>query len=163
MHSSTQQVLERFGGYVRVRVCGIAVDSDDRVLVIRHHALLHDGPFWAPPGGSVEWQEPLPDALRREFSEETGLIVRIGDLLAVNEFIHPPLHTLEHFFRVYPESGTAMLGSDPEFAEPIMEELAWMPWADLQALPESHVHPFLRSAASPAELCSFRGYIRQSV
>lgn len=162
MHASTQQVLERFGGYLRVRVCGIAVEGD-RLLLIRHKALLHDGPFWSPPGGSVEWQEPLPEALRREFAEETGLSVRAGELLAVNEFIHAPLHTLEHFFRVETTGGTAVLGHDPEFAEPVMDELAWMTWPEIQALPEHHVHPFIRSAASLPALCSFRGYIRQSV
>jgi 8-oxo-dGTP diphosphatase len=53
-------------------------DGTVRVLLIRRK---HD-PFagrWALPGGFVEIDEPVAEAVRREFREETGLEVAAGD------------------------------------------------------------------------------------
>ncbi|PQA60669.1 NUDIX domain-containing protein [Siphonobacter curvatus] len=151
------EVLEKFGGYVRVRVCGIAVE-DDRILLIRHKALFEDGPFWAPPGGSLEFGESIPQALVREFNEETQLQVRVGELLYVNEFIRSPLHTLEVFFRVFIESGQLQLGHDPEFQQQIMEEAAWLSWEELQALPDVQVHSVFRKYTQLSDLLQPGGY-----
>ncbi len=153
----SSEVLEKFGGYVRVRVCGIAV-QDDQVLVIRHKALFHDGPFWSPPGGSLEFGESIPEALAREFLEETQLTVAVGELLFVNEFIRSPLHTLELFFRVSVSSGDLLLGHDPEFTQQIMEEAAWLSWSELKALPADHVHSIFHKYQSLEALLQPGGY-----
>ncbi len=153
----SSEVLEKFGGYVRVRVCGIAV-REDQVLVIRHKALFHEGPFWSPPGGSLEFGESIPEALIREFQEETQLGVEAGELLYVNEFIRSPLHTLELFFRVTVTSGDLLLGHDPEFREQIMEEAAWLPWAELKAMPADHVHAIFHKYQTLEDLLQPGGY-----
>lgn len=43
--------------------------------------------YWLTPGGRLEKGERLEEAARREVEEETGLGVRITDLLGVEEYV----------------------------------------------------------------------------
>ncbi len=45
--------------------------------------------LWCAPGGGVEPGQSLPDNLRREVHEETGLTVQVGAPCLVNEFHDP--------------------------------------------------------------------------
>ncbi|KIN62031.1 Nudix hydrolase, mutt [Sulfitobacter noctilucicola] len=53
------------------------------------------------PGGGVEMGASLPDNLRREVHEETGLEIEVGDPCLVNEFHDPALgfHQVDVYFR----------------------------------------------------------------
>ncbi len=79
-----------------------------------NHNSLTAGDFWAPPGGGINFGERAKVCLQREFLEETGLTVEIGDFLFAAEFINPPLHAVELFFKVAFVSGDLIRGSDPE-------------------------------------------------
>ncbi|MFJ7663173.1 NUDIX hydrolase [Lysinibacillus sp. NPDC097162] len=52
----------------------------NQILMVHNH----EG-HWSLPGGKVEADETLFEATIREVKEETGYIVEIGKLLAVNE------------------------------------------------------------------------------
>jgi 8-oxo-dGTP diphosphatase len=153
--------LEFYGHRLRVRVCGLCVQHD-RLLLVRHRALLGEGAFWVPPGGGVEFGESVPDALRREFREETGLEVRVGTLRFVHEFRRVPLHAIELFFDVQLTGGTLALGHDPEAAEPVLEEVAWLSWPEVQALPAHQRHDALSRAGTLAELLNGYGFYSHS-
>jgi 8-oxo-dGTP diphosphatase len=65
---------------------GGVVIHDGRVLLARRGTppLLHQ---WSIPGGKVEAGETLQQAVRREMAEETGLDVRVRDMIEVIERI----------------------------------------------------------------------------
>jgi len=66
-------------GKIRPRATGIIFDEQGRLLVMEGSQHL------ALPGGGVEADELIPDALVREIKEECGLIVKPEQLLFVND------------------------------------------------------------------------------
>ena len=58
---------------------GIA-KKDDKILVVkRHPKSRHNPEQWELPGGKCEKEEYFDETLIREFKEETGLDVELGD------------------------------------------------------------------------------------
>jgi ADP-ribose pyrophosphatase YjhB (NUDIX family) len=66
-----------------VRCVGAIINDDDGrlLLVQRGHAPAQG--LWSIPGGRVEPGETDEQAVRREIAEETGLVVRVGELAGV--------------------------------------------------------------------------------
>jgi 8-oxo-dGTP diphosphatase len=71
-------------GRFNIRVYGILVDSNKRVLVSDEY--IRGSFFTKFPGGGLEFGEGTRDCLKREFKEETGLDVRIGEHLYTTDF-----------------------------------------------------------------------------
>ncbi|TYS16991.1 NUDIX hydrolase [Rossellomorea vietnamensis] len=68
-------------------VYGICTE-DDKLLVINKSR----GPYihrFDLPGGSLEESEGLTEAMKREFTEETGLTAEIKEQIGVQDFIFP--------------------------------------------------------------------------
>jgi 8-oxo-dGTP diphosphatase len=143
-----------------MRVCGICV-SDNRILMVRHNMVGPENVFWSPPGGGMQFGESAPQALVREFIEETGLMVEVGDMLFVNEFIASPLHAVELFFRVKDVSGTLQTGLDPEFSEgnQIIQDVRFMDMSEIKALPENQVHSIFKECETLHDVLSISGYV----
>ena len=128
-----------YAGRVRVRVGALLFDDDaapDAVLLAQHGGLWEAGPFWTPPGGGVEFGEPLAEALRREAREETGVDIEVGPLRYVLDFVRPPLHAVSLYFSCRTaDVGAARLGSDPELGDrQLLQDLRMVGFAELPSL-----------------------------
>src|SRR5712664_179713 len=89
---------------------GIQIQVTARALVTRGDDLLlvsNDGRVWYTPGGRLQPEESLQDAIRREVYEETGLQVSAGDLVHVFEFWEAKhhRHKVECYFLASLEAG----------------------------------------------------------
>jgi ADP-ribose pyrophosphatase YjhB (NUDIX family) len=79
----------------RVAAYGLLVD-DDTVLLVEGAADSDVPGRWFLPGGGVEHGEEPTETVRREFAEETGLDVTVGDLLGVwSEMIEASVRGVE--------------------------------------------------------------------
>jgi len=95
----------------RASVYGVLVE-DDKVLLKRHPAIEK----FDLPGGGVELDETIPDALIREFKEETGLSVEVGKLLLVEDsfftYNGEDAHGILIFYEVRKTGGTLTTNND---------------------------------------------------
>ena len=88
---------------------------DDRLLLVNAYP-GGTSDLWCAPGGGVHPGLSLPENLRREVHEETGLTVAVGDPVLVNEFHDPAsgFHQVEMFFRCIITAGSL----DPRWQDP---------------------------------------------
>ena len=111
-----------------VGVGGVVISSG-RALLIRRRTPPLEGE-WSIPGGMLEVGETLIEAVRRELSEETGIEVRVLDLIEVFERISldaagkPKYHFVIVDYLCEALSGDARAGSDAT-------DVAWASEAEL--------------------------------
>lgn len=67
---------------IRVRPTGVLIE-DGRMLLVRQR--VYETRKWSMPGGGLEHGETIESCLKREMMEETGLAVRVKELLYVSE------------------------------------------------------------------------------
>ena len=70
---------------VVVVAVGVLIDDEGRVLVSRRAADAHQGGLWEFPGGKVEVDESVSDALSRELREELGIQIGASEQLMIIE------------------------------------------------------------------------------
>jgi 8-oxo-dGTP diphosphatase len=116
-----------------VGVGGVVIEQD-RILLIRRGGEPLKGQ-WSIPGGTLETGETLEEGTRREMAEETGLSVRVVELIEVFERIfrepgdrgsRPRYHFIILDYLCERVSGEARAGSD-------VTEIAWVAESDLEA------------------------------
>jgi len=73
---------------------GVVIIDQGRLLVVQRGGAVRRG-LWAVPGGRQRFGERMADTAVREAKEETGLDVRLGDVVWVGDAIgegDPPDH-----------------------------------------------------------------------
>jgi 8-oxo-dGTP diphosphatase len=93
-------------------VDGVLIQNNTVLLVQRKNKPFQGS--WALPGGFVEYGETTEDAVVREVMEETGLNIRILQLVGVYSDPHrdPRGHTITVAYLVKPRGGTLRAGDD---------------------------------------------------
>ncbi|MGJ8544330.1 MAG: NUDIX domain-containing protein [Sulfitobacter sp.] len=116
----------------RLAVRGI-IKQGDRLLLVN---AWPDGKsdLLCAPGGGVDPGSSLPDNLRREIHEETGLIVQVGAPCLVNEFHDPnsDFHQVDIYFHCTIQ-GSAQIDAAWRDPENIVTERHWLTRAELAA------------------------------
>ena len=154
-----ESVNKVFGNKVRVRVCGICIE-DNKLLMVKHLGIGKNKYLWAPPGGGLEFGEDSADTLKREFLEETNLVVEAGRFMFINEYVEPPLHAIELFFEVKTLSGTLKTGTDPEIkGRQIIADVRFMSFEEAQQEHPQRLHNLFNYVQNMDELRSLQGHL----
>ncbi len=114
-------------------VVGVAVivEREGRVLLGRRVGGVYEG-AWCIPCGYVEYDEDVREAARREFLEETGLVVELGEVYTVHSNFHAPaMHSVGIWFRGDAVGGALCAGDDVDVVD----------YFALDALPEPLAFP----------------------
>lgn len=105
------------------------------------------------PGGHIDFGESAAAAVRREFIEETGLPVHVGELALVTEAVFETRgkrhHEINLVFHVEPSTAAdtpMQWGGDAGFDTPpppvaSLEPQLAFDWIELAAMPETDVRP----------------------
>jgi 8-oxo-dGTP pyrophosphatase MutT (NUDIX family) len=93
----------------------------DRRILLTRRTNNPKGPLWTFPGGHIEANETIAEALKREILEETGLTIEIAGSAGVREMLHAQSghgHFIILPFAAYWVSGEVTLNDE-------LEEFRW--------------------------------------
>lgn len=115
--------------------------QDNRLLLV--NAWRDRDHLWCAPGGGVDAHASLPDNLRREVFEETGLDITVGKVCLVNEFndVERDFHQVDIYFRCDLTAGA--LRDDWQDPEGVVSHRRWVTRDQMAALtvkPDSLAH-----------------------
>jgi len=133
------------------RVRAIIIKGGE-ILVFKR--TIGDLVFYVFPGGCVEKNESLDEALKRECKEELGIQVEILKKFCSERFDRKKIKQLEHFYICKIVSGQLGTGNGPEFDENFgyegAHELEWLNINELESYdlrPENVKMKLLKSYA----------------
>jgi len=89
----------------RVSAYGLLRQGEKMLLCRLSEKVGMNPGHWTLPGGGLDFGEDPQDAVVREFKEETGLIVKVNKLVAVNSLCDsmpgwPPMHSIRIIYDV---------------------------------------------------------------
>ena len=155
----SDELIKKFSNIVRVRVMGLW-KKDNKILLINHKNLNNENELWLPPGGGVEFDMSIMESLRKEYLEETGLTVTVGQFLYVNEFKSESFHAIELFFEIDKVLGEMHLGKDPEMGKnQILQSLEFMSMKEIKSRGKERIHGIFNKVNSIDELFVKRGFL----
>lgn len=158
MPNIKKEIEEKFGNRLRTRVNGILI-KDSRILMIKHR--MGDGQFfWNVPGGGMKFGSSARENLKREFREETGLEVSVGEYLFVHEYLAPPLHAIELYFTVTAVGGNLGIGTDPELSpqSQLISDLRFLDIDEIRSIPQHQKHAMFWGIKSADDVGIWKGY-----
>jgi len=89
-----------------IEVAAGVVVRDGRILITQRLSTSPHGGLWEFPGGKRHPEETLEDCLRREFREELGVEVEVGEEMKMVRHAYPDFTVTLHFYRCSILNGT---------------------------------------------------------
>lgn len=128
-----------------IRVYGVLLDAKQRLLV--SDEFIRGNYYTKLPGGGLEIGEGTRDCLKREFMEETGLEVQVGDHLYTTDFFQiSAFNNKDQIISIYyyvttPEPISLPVKNKPfdfapnQIADPNGESevFRWIEWSEISA------------------------------
>lgn len=110
---------------------------------------------WSMPGGAVKNNETLEQAAKREVLEETGLVVEIKDVAAINEcfFMGKNEHAILITFKVNIIGGEVSIKNPDEISR-----IAWVDISIADTLMPYHKHGISKLISNSSDY-SFQGEV----
>lgn len=82
----------------RVRIAGAAIVVHDHKVLLVRYKNSDNGSYLVGPGGGANHDEDLVDTVKREVMEETGLVVKVDNLLFVEDLLTDKYRMLKFWF-----------------------------------------------------------------
>jgi ADP-ribose pyrophosphatase YjhB (NUDIX family) len=121
----------------RVAAYNVCVDDGGRLLMCRLSDITERPGAWTLPGGGIHFGEHPEAGALRELQEETGLIGRIVELLAVDSLRRVSEHPVEHDYhsvRIVYRTGIVG-GALQHETDESTDRAAWCTREDLTTMP----------------------------
>ena len=126
-HPASLEVVHHPGGAATV-----AIDSQDRVCLLKQYRYVADGWLWELPAGKLEPNEPPLITAQRELVEEAGVSAR--EWLSLGSYLSSP-GIFTEVLHLFLASRLEPAATAHEHAEVI--EVHWVPFADACGWAES--------------------------
>lgn len=115
--------------YKRLNVAvGVIINPQGEILIAKRQAHQHQGHCWEFPGGKIEQDESVSDAIKRELFEEVGLTVHHSEPLLEVNHDYSDKHVCLKVHKITSFDGLAIgkEGQDIRWVSPeLLSELAW--------------------------------------
>lgn len=118
-NSMVNTVIDKSGGILRIAV-GLMMNQVGQVLIAKRPIHKEHGGKWEFPGGKIEKNESVSQALSRELFEELGIIVKSCEPFTIVEHRYEKDAVCLHVYRVlkfdnipYGKEGQTLLWVNP--------------------------------------------------
>ena len=113
LYNSAGELIDKYPDSIRPSVCAVIINDKNKILLEQRS----DNLLWGLPGGGVEIGEAVTQALHREVMEETGLKIKIINLLGI--YSDPDNHSIMS----YPDGGLVQYVSITFNCKPISKNI----------------------------------------
>lgn len=114
---------------MKIRITAVVLRNDNILLVEQNVDNARD---WSLPGGGLEEGETLEDGIVRELIEETGITVKVKELLYLCDYIRNDRHVVHMTFLA--EAPNYEIGeTTPGLDENPIKSIAYVPIDEIEA------------------------------
>lgn len=121
----------------KIRAAAILIEKDKILLI---HRTQQGKQFWVLPGGGVEKNEKVKDAVVRELKEETSVDAAIIKLIYIHKY--PGINHKHYYYLCKYVSGIPKLGDFNELQTMKNKDQTYEPvWVEIKKLPRMLLYP----------------------